>query len=77
MKEPETAFHEMLWKKNFTVYPSLKAFDCIPHDLLIAKLTAYNFSDEVSSYIYSYLINRREFVRLSNSQLEIIILGVS
>ena len=22
--DPETAFHEMLWKKNFTVYPSLK-----------------------------------------------------
>ena len=21
--EPETVFHEMLWKKNFTVYPSL------------------------------------------------------
>ena len=22
--DPETVFHEMPWKKNFTVYPSLK-----------------------------------------------------
>ena len=22
--DPETVLHEMLWKKNFTVYPSLK-----------------------------------------------------
>ena len=22
--DPETVFHEMLWKKNFSVYPSLK-----------------------------------------------------
>ena len=36
-----------------------KAFDCIPHHLLIAKLSAYNFSDEAWSYIYSYLTNRR------------------
>ena len=21
--DPETVFHEMLWKKNFTAYPSL------------------------------------------------------
>ena len=26
MKHPETVFHEMLWKKNFTVYPSLNVF---------------------------------------------------
>ena len=22
--DPETVFHEIIWKKNFTVYPSLK-----------------------------------------------------
>ena len=55
-----------------------KAFDCIPHDLIIAKLSAYNFSDEALSYIYSYLTNRRQCVRINNtnSQLETIISGV-
>ena len=29
MKWPETVFHEMPWKKNFTIYPSLKSnFPC-------------------------------------------------
>ena len=52
-----------------------KAFDCIPHDLIIAKLSAYNFSDEALSYIYSYLTNRRQCVRINNtdSHLETII----
>ena len=52
-----------------------KAFDCILHDLLIAKLSAYNFSDEVLSYICS---NRRQCVHRNNthSQLETIISGV-
>ena len=55
-----------------------KAFDCIPHDLIIAKLSAYNFSDEALSWIYSYLTNRRQCVRINNthSQLETIISGV-
>ena len=27
--DPETVFHEMPWKKNFTIYPSLKSnFPC-------------------------------------------------
>ena len=29
-----------------------KAFDCISHNLLIATLSAYNFSDKALSYIY-------------------------
>ena len=45
-----------------------KAFDCIPHDLIIAKLPAYNVSDEALSYIYSYLTNRRQCVRINNTQ---------
>ena len=55
-----------------------KAFDCIPHYLLIAKLSAYNFSDETLSCIYSYLKNCRQCARINNthSQLETIISGV-
>ena len=74
------------WRKNldnnFVVGAVLtdlsKAFDCMPHDLIIAKLSAYNFSDEALSYIYSYLINRRQCVRINNthSQLETIISGI-
>ena len=32
-----------------------KAFDCIPHDLLVAKLDAYGFNRDTVAYIYSYL----------------------
>ena len=31
-----------------------KAFDCIPHDLLTAKLHAYGFSFETLTYLNSY-----------------------
>ena len=54
-----------------------KAFDCISHHLLIAKLSAYNFSDEALSYIHSDLTNRKQCVRINNthSQLETMISG--
>ena len=32
-----------------------KAFDCIPHDLLIAKLHAYEFSFQTLTFLNSYL----------------------
>ena len=39
-----------------------KAFDCIPHDLLIAKLEAYGLGEKALSYIFSYLTNRNQCV---------------
>ena len=49
------------WRKNldnnFVVGAVLtdlsKTFNCIPRDLIIAKLSAYNFSDEALSHIFS------------------------
>ena len=55
-----------------------KAFDCIPHDLLIAKLAAYGLSEEALIYILFYLSNRKQCVRINDTygEFEIIITGV-
>ena len=36
-----------------------KAFDCLNHELLIAKLEAYGFDHASLGYLYSYLSNRK------------------
>ena len=55
-----------------------KAFDCIPHDLLIAKLAAYSLSEEALMHILSYLSNHKQCVKISDtySEFENIIMGV-
>ena len=47
-----------------------KAFDCIPHDLLIAKLSAYGLSSDSFCYIYSYLKDRKQCFQVNNKQSE-------
>ena len=37
-----------------------KAFDCLPHDLLIAKLHAYGFEKHALNFIHSYLTERTQ-----------------
>ena len=44
-----------------------KAFDCIRHDLLIAKLHAYGFSREALTLIKKYLTNRQQRVKVNGS----------
>ena len=55
-----------------------KAFDCVPHDLLIAKLAAYSVDENLLMYIYSYLSNRNQCVSINNvhSRFQNIISGV-
>ena len=55
-----------------------KAFDCVPHDLLIAKLHAYGFELTALKYICSYLSDRQQSTRINGtySLFEIIISGV-
>ena len=40
--------------------------DCIPHDLLIAKLDRYGLDSNLLKYINSYLHNRKQCVRINN-----------
>ena len=44
-----------------------KAFDCLNHDLLISKLSAYGFSLPALRLIHDYLLNRKQRTRINNS----------
>ena len=44
-----------------------KAFDCLLHDLLIAKLAAYGFDYESLTLIQSYLSNRQQRTKFNNT----------
>ena len=62
------------WRKNLDddcivggVFMDLsKAFDCIPYDLLFAKLDSYGLDRNLLKYINSYLDNRKQCVRINN-----------
>ena len=55
-----------------------KAFDCLSHKLLIAKLHAYGFSLNALRLVHSYLTNRKQRTKINNkySSREEILFGV-
>ena len=57
----------MLGKAGAVLMDLSKAFDCIRHDLLIAKLHAYGFSYEALTLVNDYLTNRQQRVKVNGS----------
>ena len=61
------------WKKELdghqyvgTVLMDLsKAFDCLAHDLIVAKLKAYGLSTDANAFLESYLSDRKQRVKIS------------
>ena len=47
-----------------------RAFDCLDHELLIAKLNAYGFSLSALRLIQDYLSHRKQRTRVNNSYSE-------
>ena len=44
-----------------------KAFDYIPHDLIIAKLEAYDFHIDALKLIHDYLSNRKQRIKVNDA----------
>ena len=44
-----------------------KAFDCLNHELFLAKLNAYGFSTNAIRMVQSYLTGRRQQVKVNGS----------
>ena len=72
-------------KKTCTLMPLrlclwafLKAFDCIPHDLLIAKMYAYGFNIDALQIYFSYLKGWKQNMKINNtySIFQVLISGV-
>jgi len=53
---------------SLTLFDLTKAFDCVPHAILIDKLKFYGIKDPQIGLIQSYLTNRRQFVSVGGVQ---------
>ena len=45
-----------------------KAYDCVPHSLLLCKLHAYGFTEDACRFIGSYLVDRKQRVRIDDKR---------
>ena len=64
------AWQEELDKSGFvgTILMDLpKAYDCLPHDLLVAKFEAYGIDKNGLTLIYDYLSNRKQRTKINSS----------
>ena len=64
-------FKKSLDNKNFegTVLMDLsKAFDCVPHDLLVPKRHGYGLSEDAVTFVYVYLKCRKHGVKLNDTE---------
>jgi hypothetical protein len=43
-----------------------KAFDCLPHDILLSKLSAYGLTENSIKLLYSYLSDRKQQIKIGN-----------
>ena len=43
-----------------------KAFDCLPHNILLEKLSAYGLSSNSVHLFSSYLSNRKQQIKIGN-----------
>ena len=43
-----------------------KAFDCLPHDILISKLSAYGLNKKATDLLLSYLSGRKQQIKIGN-----------
>ena len=44
-----------------------KAFDCLLHDIIIAKLNAYGFDMKALNSVYDYLSNHKQRTKIHNA----------
>jgi hypothetical protein len=52
-----------------------KAFDYLPHDLLISKMRTYSVDDKACAYIKSYLTDRPHCVKLGNTKSDWLVMS--